>query len=117
MEYIKDVFIPETNKHLNSAMKLSDYFCVISCSLIMDCYVGHYVRDFFLKYPITPQKCAPICLNDIIYGRSLDKITQVTSYKKLPFLSSMILFSKEADAGGVEQEHGSTFLPIVGQCS
>ena len=44
MEYIKDVFIPETNKRLNSHMKLSEYFCVIGFHLIMACYVGHYVR-------------------------------------------------------------------------
>ena len=52
--YIKDVAIPETNKRLNSAMNLSEYFRVIGCRLIMAYYVGHSVRDFFLKYLITP---------------------------------------------------------------
>ena len=54
IEYIKDLVIHETNKRLNSYMRLSDYFHVICCRLIMACYVGHYVRDLFLKYPMTP---------------------------------------------------------------
>ena len=54
IEYIKDVVIPENNKHLNSDMNLSEYFCVIGCHLIMACYVGHSVRDLFLKDPIIP---------------------------------------------------------------
>ena len=29
MDYIKYVFIPETNKHLNSSMNLSEYFLVV----------------------------------------------------------------------------------------
>ena len=52
MEYNKDLVIPETNKCLNLPINLSDYFSVIGCRLIMDCYVGHFVRDFFLKDPI-----------------------------------------------------------------
>ena len=54
MNYIKYAVIPVTNKRLNSAMKLSEYFRVIGCHLIMTCYVEHSVRDFFLNYPITP---------------------------------------------------------------
>ena len=54
MEYIKYVVIPETNKRLNSAMNLSEYFLVIGCRLIMACYVGHSVRDFFLEDTIAP---------------------------------------------------------------
>ena len=54
MEYIKDVVIHETNKHLNSDMNLSEYFCVIGFRLIMAWYVGHYARDFFFKDTITP---------------------------------------------------------------
>ena len=61
MEYINDVVIPDTTKRLNSAMNLSDYFCVIGCRLIMACYVGHSSRDLFLKDPTTPQKVAPYC--------------------------------------------------------
>ena len=49
VDYIKDVVIPETNKRLKSAIILSDYFCVIGCHFIMACYVGHSVRDLFLK--------------------------------------------------------------------
>ena len=74
-------------------MNLSDYFCVIGCRLIMACYVGHSSRDIFLKDPTTPQKVAPICLNHIICGRRLKKITQVFLKKILTFLSSMIPFS------------------------
>ena len=66
MEYIKNVVIPKTNKRLNSAMNLSDYFYVIGCRLIMACYVRHSIRDFFLKDTITTQKGAPIRLNYII---------------------------------------------------
>ena len=83
MEYIKDVFIPETNKHINLAMNLSEFFRVIGCCLIMACYVGHSVRDLFLKDSITPQKGAPIRLNHIISGRHLDNITQVMPYTNL----------------------------------
>ena len=79
MDYINDVVIPENNKRLNSAMNFSDYFGVIGCRLIMVCYVGHYTRDFFLKYLITPHKGAPIRLNHIIYGRRLENISQVIS--------------------------------------
>ena len=71
IEYIKDVVIHETNKLLTSAMNLSEYFRVIGCRLIMACYVGHFFRDLFLKFPITPQKGAPIRLNHIISGRRL----------------------------------------------
>ena len=77
MEYIKDVVIHETNNRLNSAMNLSDYFRVLGCFLIMACYVGHYVRDLFLKDTITPQKGAPIRLNQIISRSRFEKITQV----------------------------------------
>ena len=81
MDYIKNLIIPETKKRLNSTMNLSQYFCVIGFCLIMACYVVHSVRDFFLKYLITPQKGAPIHLNHIISGRRIDNITQVMSYK------------------------------------
>ena len=64
-------------------MNLSEYFFVIGCRLIVACYVGHSVRGFFLKDPITPQKGAPIHINHIISGRHLEKITQVMSYKNL----------------------------------
>ena len=83
MNYIKDIVIPETNKRLNSDMNLSEYFCVIGCCLIMACFVGHYIRDFFLKDPINPQKGAPIRLKHIISGRRLEKITQIMSYTNL----------------------------------
>ena len=71
MEYIKDASIPETNKRIKSDMNLSEYFRVIGCCLIMDCYVIHYARDFFLKDPITPDKGYPTRLNHIISGRRL----------------------------------------------
>ena len=83
MEYIKDVFIPDTNEFLNSAMNFSDYFYVIGCCLVMACYVGHSVRDFFLKYPITPHKGAPIRLNHIIFEINLEKLSQVMSYTNI----------------------------------
>ena len=59
MDYIKDVVILETNKRLNSYMKLSEYFRLIGCCLIIACYVGHSVRDFFLNDPITHPKRIP----------------------------------------------------------
>ena len=83
MYYIKDVIIPETNKCLNSAMKLSEYICVIGFSLIIACYIGHYIKDFFFNYPITPQKGTPIHFNHIIYGIRLEKITHIMYYKNL----------------------------------
>ena len=49
MEYIRDVFIPETNKRLNSVMNLSEYFFVIGCLLIMACCVGHSFRLFLTQ--------------------------------------------------------------------
>ena len=64
-------------------MNLREYFFVIGYRLIMDFYVGHSIRDFFLKNPITPQKGTPICLNKIISGRRLEKITQVMYYKNI----------------------------------
>ena len=64
-------------------MKVSEYFCVIGCRLIMDCYVGHYFRDLFLKDPVTPQKGAPIHLNHILSGRRLKKIIKVMSYTNI----------------------------------
>ena len=79
MEYIKYVFIPETNKCLNSYMNLVEYLHVIGCHFIMACYVGHSIRDLFLKDTITPHKGAPIRLNHIISGRRLDNITQAMS--------------------------------------
>ena len=83
MNYIKDIVIPETNKRLNSAMNLSEYFHVIGCRLVMDCSVRNSVREFFLKNTITPQKGAPIRLNHIISGRRLKKIIKVMSYTNL----------------------------------
>ena len=83
VDYIKDLVIPDTNKRLNSAMNLSEYFCVIGCRLIMCFYAGNSIRDLFLKYTIIPQKGVPICLNHIIYGRRLEKITQVMSCTNL----------------------------------
>ena len=110
MEYIKYLVIPVTNKHLNSDMNLIEYFHVIGCHLIMACYVGHSVRDLFLKGTITPQKGASVRLNHIVSERLLQKITQVMSYTNLaiPELNDPF-FPKEADAVGVEQEHGSAF--------
>ena len=64
-------------------MNLSEYFRVIGCRLIMVYHVGHYVKDFFLKDPITPDKGAPISLNHTISGRCLEKITQVMSYTNI----------------------------------
>ena len=80
MDYNKDVVIPETNKRLNSAINLSEYFIVIGCRLIVAFYVSHSVRDLFLKDSITPHKVAPIRLNHIISKRRLEKITQFMSY-------------------------------------
>ena len=71
MEYIKDVVIPDTNKHLNLDMNFREYFHVIGFHLIMDFYVGHSLRDFFLKDLVTPQKGAPIRLNHIVSWRRL----------------------------------------------
>ena len=95
MYYIKDVVIPETNKRLKLDMNLSEYFCVISCNLIMACYVGHSVRDFFLKDPITPHKCAPILLNHSISRRHLEKITQVKFCTNLAIPEFNYTFSKQ----------------------
>ena len=86
IEYINDVLISDTNKLLNSAIKLSEYFCVIGCHLIMACYVGHSIRDFFLKDPITPHKGTPIRLNYIISGRRLENITRVMYCTNLAIL-------------------------------
>ena len=30
-------------------MNLSEYYFVISCHLIIDCYAGHSIMDLFLK--------------------------------------------------------------------
>ena len=83
VEYIKDLFIPETNKRLNSEMNFSEYFRVIGCRLIIDIYVGHYVRKFFFKDPINPQKGVPIRLNHIISVSHIENITQVLFYINL----------------------------------
>ena len=79
MKYIKDVVIPETNKHINSASNLSDYFPVIGCRLIMACYVDPSIKELSLKDLITPQKGTPIQLNHIISGSRLEKITKIMS--------------------------------------
>ena len=101
MDYIKDIVIPETNKRLNSAMNLSEYFSVIGCRLIMACYVGHSVRDSFLKDTITPQKVALIRINHII--------TKFMSYKNISIYEfNNPFFPKEEYSGGVEQEHDRT---------
>ena len=92
MDYMKDVVIHESIKSLMSAINLSEYFFVIGCRLIMDYYVGHSVKDFFLKDPIKPQKGATIHLNHIISGRSLHKITGLYITPIFPFMSSMIPF-------------------------
>ena len=65
-------------------MVLSEYFRVIGCRLIIACYVGKSVRKLFSKYPITPKKDTPICLNHIVSGRRLGKITQAMSYTNFP---------------------------------
>ena len=83
MEYIKDLFIPDNKKCLNSSINLSEFLCVIGCCLVIACYVGHSIRDLFLNDPITPHKGTPIRLNHIIYGRFLDNITQVMSYTNI----------------------------------
>ena len=56
---------------------------MIGLIIIMACFVDHSVRDLFLKDTITPQKGAPILLNHIMYGRRLENITQVMSYRNL----------------------------------
>ena len=83
MDYAKNVVIPDTNKRLNSAIQLSEFFCVVGCRLIMDYYVCESVRELLLKNIITPNKGAPMHLNHIISGRSLAQITQGMSYKNL----------------------------------
>ena len=101
MDHIKGVVIPDTNKRLNSAMNLSDCFCVVGCRLIMACYVGHSVRDLFLKYPVTPQKVTPIRLNHIISGRRLEKITQIMSYTNIsiPELNDQFFQQRQVQEG------------------
>ena len=49
----------------------------------MACYVGHSVRELFLKDPITLQKGTPNFLNHIISGRCLEMITQVMFYTNI----------------------------------
>ena len=96
MDYIKYLVIPDTNKRLNSNMKLSDYFHAIGCRFIMACYVGHSVRDFFLKDPINLQKGSPTRLNRIISGRRLDNITQVMSYTNIAIPEFNYPFSRQS---------------------
>ena len=101
VDYIRDVLIADNNKHLNSAMNLSEYFHVIGCRLVMDCSVRNSVRELFLKNTITPQKGAPIRLNHIIYGRRLEKIDQVMSYKNLaiPEFTYLIFQQRQMQEG------------------
>ena len=89
MQYIKDLVISETNKHLKSDMNMSDYFCVIGCRLIMDCYVGHYVIELFLKDIITPQKGAPSASTTSSLGGALIRSLRLCLTQILQFLSSM----------------------------
>ena len=79
INFIKDVFISATNKCLKSPMVLGEYFCVIGCGIIMECYVGHSIRELFSKDLIIPQRGAPIHLNHIISGRRLEKINHAMS--------------------------------------
>ena len=84
MEYIKDVFITENKRYLNSAMYLSDYLCVIGCILVMDCSVDYSIRDFFLKDPITPPERWPSSASTTSsLGGAFEKITKVISYKNI----------------------------------
>ena len=71
MKYIKDVVIPDTKKRLKYPIILSEYFRMIGCRLIMECCIGHSVREFFSKDPITPQKITPIYINHIVSDRCL----------------------------------------------
>ena len=89
MEYIKDVVFLETNKRLNSAMNLSEYFCVIGCHLIMAYYVGNSVRGFFLKDNITPIKLSPSPSTTSSLGGALRISLRLCLTLILPFLSSM----------------------------
>ena len=94
MYYIKDVVIPETNKRLKLDMNLSEYFCVIGCRLIMHCYFGHFVRDLFLKDPITPPKVAPPSTSTTSsLGGALRIPLRLCLTQIFSFLSSMIPFS------------------------
>ena len=87
-KYIKDAVNPDTNKHINPSLVLGEYFRMIGCFLIMTCYVGHSVRDLFLKDPIKTQKGAYIRLNHIISGRHLEKITHNISCTNRPILEN-----------------------------
>ena len=98
-------------------MDFSDYFRVIGCRLIMSCYVGHSIRDFFLKDTITPQKGVPIRLNHIIYDSLLEKITQVMSYTHIAITEFIDTFFQRRQMQEGCNKTRQIFFPIMGQCS
>ena len=120
MDYIKDVVIPDTNKRLNAAMNLRNYFRVIGRSfgyglLLWPLYQGL----LFLRshYPL-PERRPPPTSTTSSLGWSLDKYHSCyLLHKYYHILSSIIpFFSTEADMQeGEEQESGKNILsPLCG---
>ena len=114
INYIKDVIIPETSKHLKYQIVIREYFCFIVCLLIMAFYIRKYVRDLFLKHLITPKNVPPIRLNNITSVWRLDKITQAISCKNRQITAYDDPFFQQQHME--EMWNGSTVWTIVVQC-
>jgi hypothetical protein len=67
IKYIKNVVIPQSNKHLQVPITMQEFFVFIGCLLFMTCHPGVDDQDaWWSSRAISPNKSAPFCLNNYI---------------------------------------------------
>ncbi len=85
-EFVVEVIIPSTNKHLDKPLSLQEWYVWLGCQFFMACFEGIENReDWWSMKPITPRHGAPFRLNDHMQkSRFLDICAATTFTDKQP---------------------------------
>jgi hypothetical protein len=85
VKYLKDVVIPQTNKHLTKYLSMQELFQFIGCILFMACHPGVEERDaWWSSKPISASEGAPFRLNDFMSRNRFKEIMQALRYTDRP---------------------------------
>ena len=80
-EYIVDVLLPETNKHLKRAMSLREFYVFLGCQFYMACFDGITDRRlWWSSEPVSKFSGAPFRLNEYISGQRFEDIVGALRY-------------------------------------
>ena len=81
INYIKDVVLPETNKHMMKEVTMKEFFKFIGCIFFMSCHPGVGDRDlWWTKRPISLREGAPFRLNHFMKRHRFKSIMGALQY-------------------------------------